>query len=886
MTLKTWRKLALQTTTALTTALAFTGNAAAHTDSLGFVITNGTGAGLYNVDIFYGSWHSSVPGPEGALDLTLTDTSTLIGTNPFQLYPGFNGVSNGTLPPGLVPGVNYFFPDSNGGLNGDAANHSIYAFQYVTFIDLIAGTYVFGYNAGSSFTVNWEPSDPMINAGTFAISANGQIVVVGAGPGTIDTSQSLFTSDHYTSGTGTFDGGTLQLVGSATVLPTDFTVNALNGTIDTNLIDGQIDGDFSGVGLINVVGNGVLTVTGVNTHGGFLVNHAGIAAGDDSALGADGAVLTLHHGTFVPTQTMSIDRDIVITSNHGGEFDVGDNIELTLNGDVSGTGCLYKRGLGSLTLQHAASNSIGACVEEGLMSFNSIFTGNVWVDPGAVMHGSGTIIGDVEIGGTLSPGNSPGQMVVAGSVTQLPGSTLQVDIDGLNVGNGAGFYDTLILTGSSSVYTADGTLAPVLRGITAPANNTFTPGLGDAFTIVTAAGGVTGTYDALTQPLSGLAAGTRFDVFYHPNTVVLVVTAEDYAASIDGLGRINARNAASALQAIRPDANTDATGLGALFDEGLVGLDANELAIAFQQISGDIHATSIAAAHRNSRAGRDAVFARLMDGAPGRKVWGEVLGGVADIGDDDHANSYDYHNGGLIVGIDAPIGANWIAGGALAFVEASARGDGRAVIQSYQATAYARWTGGDFFANGAASYGVDRYDIERGVGLASGAVLLNTSSSGETAAIDIETGRTFSALGGDLEVLGGVSWENVMRGALAEAGDDAVALSFAGESDEAVRLRLGGRYSRDLTSGIGTLQPYAQAFVVHYAEGSATSLTPTLHGASFESSSADIGDTGLQAGFGLTAELSSGLELYAHYRGEASDNFAEHSARLGARLSW
>jgi uncharacterized protein with beta-barrel porin domain len=881
-----FRKLALQASAALATAFALAPNASAHTDSLGFVIGNGSGAGLFNVDIFYGSWHSSTPGPEGSLDLTLTNTSTLIGTNPFQLYPGFNGVSDGTLPPGLVAGVNYFFPDYTGGLTGDANGHSIYAFQFVTFTDLIAGSYLFGYNAGSSFTANWQPSDGMINAGTFTINANGQIVIVGAAANTIDTSQSLFTSDIYSSGQGTFDGGTLQMVGAASVLPTNFTVNALNGTIDTNLINGQIDGNFDGVGIINVVGNGFLTVTGANTHGGFLVNHAAIAAGGDSALGASSAALTLNHGTFTPTQTMTIDRDVLISSNYGGAFDVGDDITLTLNGDVSGDGCLYKRGLGSLFLQADASNSIGACVEAGLMAFNSTFTGNVWVDPGAVMQGSGAIVGDVEVGGTLSPGNSPGQLIVAGAVTQLPGSTLLIDIDGLSVGNGAGNYDTLILTGPSGVYTADGELAPILRGITAPANNTFTPSLGDSFTIVTAAGGVTGAFDTLTQPASGLADGTRFDVFYHLNTIVLVVTAEDYGATIAGLGRLNAQNAAAALQAVRPDANTNTGGLGALVDEGLVGLDANELAIAFQQIAGEIHATSIAAAHRNSRAGRDVILARLAERAPGRKAWGEVLGAVAEVGDDIYASAYDYHNGGLIVGVDAPIGAHWIAGGALSFVEASARGTGRATIQSYQASLYARWTSGEIFAHATASYGVDRYDIDRSVGLAGGAVALNTSPSGETGSVDLELGRKFMALEGVLEVLGGASWENVMRGALAENGDDAVALSFGGESDEALRLRVGGRYSRDFVSSFGTLRPYIQAHIIHYAEGATTTLSPSLHGASFESSSADIGDTGLQGGFGLTTERSSGLELYAHYRGEASDNLTEHSARIGARLSW
>src|SRR3546814_11815592 len=60
-------------------------------------------------------------------------------------------------------------------------------------------------------------------------------------------------------------------------------------------------------------------------------------------------------------------------------------------------------------------------------------------------------------------------------------------------------YDTLVLTGANSVYTADGTIAPTLRGITGSANNDFTPKIGQTFQAVTAEGGVQGTFDALEQ---------------------------------------------------------------------------------------------------------------------------------------------------------------------------------------------------------------------------------------------------------------------------------------------------------------------------------------------------------------------------------------------------
>ncbi|MBC7770460.1 MAG: hypothetical protein H7124_16895, partial [Phycisphaerales bacterium] len=538
-----FRKTALNASTALIATLALTSNASAHTDALGFVISDGSGEGLFNVNIFYGSWHYGTGGAEGSLDLTNTDTSTLVGTNPFQLLPGFDGVPDGTLPPGLVAGVNYFFPDGNGALTGDPNGHYIYAFQYVTFLDLIAGAYGFGYNTGSSFTVNWMPSDPMINAGAFIIDGEGELVIIGAGPPTIDTSRTLFTSDEFSAALdATFDGGTLQIVLGAETMAPNFTVNALGGFIDTNLLDPTFDGIFSGDGVITVVGNGIAALTGVNTHGGFVVNHAGIAAGDDAALGAAGALLTLDHGSFTATGDMTIERDIALIGSHGSSFIVGDELTLTLNGAISGAACLYKRGLGMLDLRADGANAIGACVEQGEMAFNSTFTGDVWVDLGASMSGAGQIVGDVEVSGTLSPGNSPGILVVAGSVTQLPGSTLLIEIDGPTSGNGAGFFDFLSLTGVSSIYTAAGELAPILRGISAPAGNAYTPNVGDVFEIVSAQGGVVGAFDTVTQPTDGLPDGARFDVIYGANSIRLAVTAADYSLLTGGRG--NARSAA------------------------------------------------------------------------------------------------------------------------------------------------------------------------------------------------------------------------------------------------------------------------------------------------------------------------------------------------------
>ncbi|MBC7770380.1 MAG: autotransporter outer membrane beta-barrel domain-containing protein, partial [Phycisphaerales bacterium] len=345
-----------------------------------------------------------------------------------------------------------------------------------------------------------------------------------------------------------------------------------------------------------------------------------------------------------------------------------------------------------------------------------------------------------------------------------------------------------------------------------------------------------------------------------------------------------ARSAATALQGVRPAPGAGAGDVGAFFD-GLAGFDQDELAIVFQQVSGDIHATGIEAAHRNSRVGRSAVISRLGAVEPSRQVWGEIVGTDAEVGYDRNANGYDYRSGGLVVGVDAPVG-NWVLGGALAYVEGVARGDGRAEVQSYQGMGYARWSDGALFTNSAIAYSVDRYDIDRSVALSTGVEALTSSPDGETIAVDFEFGRIIHAWGGDIDLLGGVSWDQVERDVMEETGAATVALSFDSRSDEATRFRFGARYSRGLHAMGLSLRPYAQAYAVHSADAGGSNAVAQLHGATFKTESADRGQTGLETGLGFAAELSQTVELYAHYRGDFSDNETQHGARLGARLAW
>ena len=156
--------------------------------------------------------------------------------------------------------------------------------------------------------------------------------------------------------------------------------------------------------------------------------------------------------------------------------------------------------------------------------------------PGDVLKGVGGVNANiVNQGGTISPGDGPGTIFISAPISYSSASTYEVTIDGaatsttcVDPAGCAGTYSSTVVTGAGNTFTAGGTIAPVLRGIGAPANNNYSPAAGTSFNVVHAAGGVLGSFSALTQPATGLAAGTRFDALYTANDINLYVTPANY----------------------------------------------------------------------------------------------------------------------------------------------------------------------------------------------------------------------------------------------------------------------------------------------------------------------------------------------------------------------
>ena len=149
----------------------------------------------------------------------------------------------------------------------------------------------------------------------------------------------------------------------------------------------------------------------------------------------------------------------------------------------------------------ATTVAAGALIVNGSIASSSLTT----VNSGAALFGTGTVGSTVvNAGGFLVPGNSPGTMTVAGNLALQSGAFYVVQVNPT--------------TASTTNVSGTASLAGTVGAIFAPGTYVVR-----SYTILTAAGGRTGTFDALAT--FGLPPDFGRNVSYTGNTAVLNLTA-------------------------------------------------------------------------------------------------------------------------------------------------------------------------------------------------------------------------------------------------------------------------------------------------------------------------------------------------------------------------
>ncbi|MGH6781572.1 MAG: autotransporter outer membrane beta-barrel domain-containing protein, partial [Sphingomonadaceae bacterium] len=490
-------------------------------------------------------------------------------------------------------------------------------------------------------------------------------------------------------------------------------------------------------------------------------------------------------------------------------------------------------------------------VEGGTLSVNGSITSNVNVT-GGTLGGNGTV-GGAAIGasGTLAPGNSIGRLQVAGNISFAVGSVYEVEVEA----NGAA--DRIDATGTATI---TGGTVEVLA-----ANGQYR-GRTD-YTILTANGGVTGTFGSVTSNLAFLTPRLG----YSANAVTLALMRNDIDFAAVAVTP-NQASTANAVEALR-------VGNG-LFEAVLVQ-DAAGARTAYDALSGEIHADVASGLINDSRHVRDALLANA--GGEGVSIWGQGLanwgqadarGGVAKVSTDQR---------GLIAGV------NWGGNGFSAGIAGGiGNSDYRAGARSSNADADSTFVGGQlgyaagpFSIRAGAAFGW--HDVET-----SRSVVFPGFSEAPTASYDATSRQFFGEIAyafdaGPVDIAPFARLAHVRTrtdGFTEAAGASALAveadvrkvefLSLGLKLDGAVELGGGARFLPRITAawqhGWGDLQGNAEASFA----ASPTSFT--VVGAQLPRNAVTV-DGGFAVEFGA-------FSIGAAYVGSAAESWADHGGKI------
>ncbi|MEX2171966.1 MAG: autotransporter-associated beta strand repeat-containing protein [Pirellulales bacterium] len=284
----------------------------------------------------------------------------------------------------------------------------------------------------------------------------------------------------------------------------------------------EVAGDGAGAGAIQVTANHNATfLSGLTLIGDAVLLHADADA----------------TGTFTaPIDGIADETDLVMRSELGANLRLQGGLALDAGGVTkSGSGTAELGGLVSYTGDTVIEGGTLRLTGEGTLAGTFRLDGGATLEHAgtnafsseARLAGSGQVIGDLLMPGTIAPGASAGTLTLTDDLSLVDTSVLELELGGTQAGID---FDLLQVIGQ---VTLDGALAVSLL-------DDFIPTVGDSFGLLTADGGLSGVFDAAMLPT--LADGLAWHMVYDANTLRLEVdsTAIALAGDYNGNGIVDA----------------------------------------------------------------------------------------------------------------------------------------------------------------------------------------------------------------------------------------------------------------------------------------------------------------------------------------------------------
>jgi len=767
------------------------------------------------------------------------------------------------------------------------------------------GKLTIGTNGGTGTVTVQNGGDLVLTSGDTVLgstnNATGNLTVTG--PGSYFQTVQSFYIGH--AGTGNF-----TLADGATASTSAIGLGTNPGGVGTALVTGAGTQLTAGSITVGHLGDGTFTLAGgasavINT-----ILTVGSEAGSNGILNLTGGSTMCVGGgcggnVFIATQAgstgiINIGNGSAADQLNAGTFQFGAGTG-TLNFNHTSTNYfVYATISGAGTINQIAGVTRLTADSSGFTGTTNITGGTLRVNGalgstvnvfGGTLRGSGTLTGALSVasGGTIAPGNSIGTLNVA-NITMAAGSTYTVEL------NDGGFLagtnnDRILATGAATI---NGGTVHVTSFPTGDDGSTYTPG---TYTILTAAGGVTGTFDTLTDDYAFL----NFALGYDANNVLLTSSLAATSFCLTGM---------SANQCAAGEGSFSLGAGNSIFD-AVLALSNAEAPGALDQLSGEIHASLTTALIEDSRFVRETANDRIRnafsdvganasqisaygmtyggtsgDALPsavdGAAFWGRGHGAWGEWDGNGNAAAFDRSIGGFLVGADAlakdDIRLGLLGGFSRTDLDIAGRRSS-GTVESYSLGAYGGGVWGGFSLRGGAAVAWHDVRTNRGVAFTGFADSLTADYDARSLQVFAEAAYGFEYGQVRLEPFGNLAYVNVATEGFAETGG-AAALTVAAGTDDASFATLGLRAEGVLPAGLmeacwhGSLG-YRRAF----SGNSDASLAFASGGSAFAIEGVPVARDALALDLGIDLKLSPNASVGISGSGQFGSGVSDQSLK-------